>query len=53
MKKNEIIKENLAYIAGFLDGDGCVLAQIVSGKQYKHKFTVRVSVTFFQKAKRH
>lgn len=53
MKKNEITSENLAYVAGFLDGDGCILAQIVPGKQYKHKFTIRVSVTFYQKIKRH
>ena len=40
---------DLAYIAGFLDGDGSIFAQIVPGAAYKYDFTVRVSVAFFQK----
>ena len=46
-------KDNLPYIAGFLDGDGCVLAQIVRGSDYKYKHTIRVSITFFQKKSRY
>jgi len=42
-----------AYIAGFLDGDGSINAQIVKRQDYKLKFQIRVSVTFFQKTKYH
>ena len=38
----------LSYLAGFLDGDGAVFAQIVRGDAYKHKFDVRVTVGFYQ-----
>lgn len=41
-----------SYIGGFLDGDGCVNAQIVRRKDYVLKFQIRVSVTFFQSTKR-
>ena len=41
--------EGKAYIAGFLDGDGCVMAQLVSRKGYVNGFHVRVSVVFYQK----
>jgi hypothetical protein len=56
MVKNFNIKltvEELSYIAGFLDGDGSLIAQIVRGKDYKYGFTVRFSIVFFQKTKRH
>ncbi len=43
----------LAYIAGFLDGDGCVNAQIVTRRDYRLGFQVRVTVSFAQKTKRH
>lgn len=42
--------EEKSYIAGFLDGDGSIVAQIVKGKGYRFGFTIRVSVIFFQKA---
>jgi hypothetical protein len=42
-----------AYIAGFLDGDGCINAQIIPRNDYLLKFQIRVSVTFFQKTTRH
>ena len=42
-----------AYIAGFLDADGCVNAQIVQRAEYRLKFQIRVSITFFQSTKRH
>jgi len=42
-----------AYIAGFLDGDGSINAQIVRRSDYILKFQIRVSVTFFQKTKHH
>nr|YP_665683.1 putative site-specific DNA endonuclease [Mesostigma viride]AAK16693.1 putative site-specific DNA endonuclease [Mesostigma viride] len=40
-----------AYIAGFLDGDGCLMAQIIKGV-YKYKFRIRLSIVFYQHAKR-
>lgn len=46
---NKLSNEELAYIAGFLDGDGCLLAQIVRGNTYKYKHTIKLSVIFFQK----
>lgn len=42
-----------AYIAGFIDGDGCINAQIVRRNDYKLKFQIRVSITLFQSTKRH
>ena len=43
----------LAYIAGFLDGDGSILLQIVKQKHLKYGFTIRVSVCFYQKKTRY
>lgn len=39
----------LAYIAGFLDGDGSVFFQIVPRKDYRQKFQIRSSIAFYQK----
>nr|YP_009367548.1 putative LAGLIDADG homing endonuclease [Pseudoneochloris marina]ARK14540.1 putative LAGLIDADG homing endonuclease [Pseudoneochloris marina] len=47
----KLLPEQLAYIAGFLDGDGCINAQIVKRPDYKLKYQIRVSITFFQKTK--
>ena len=41
--------EVAAYIAGFLDGDGSIMAQLVRRKDYKYGFQVRVSIVFYQK----
>ena len=41
----------LAYIAGFLDGDGSIFFQIVPRKDYKQKFQIRSSIAFRQKRK--
>ena len=43
----------LSYIAGFLDGDGSIYAQIVRRSDYRLKFQIRVCIAFFQKTKRH
>lgn len=48
-----LTNEHLAYIAGFLDGDGCILAQIVRGNTYRYKHTIRFSVVFYQKKNNH
>ena len=41
--------EDLAYIAGFLDGDGCVMAQLVRRKDYIYGYQIRTSIVFYQK----
>jgi len=38
-----------AYIAGFLDGDGCIMFQLVYRHDYVYKYQVRASVVFYQK----
>ena len=40
-----------AYIAGFLDGDGCVMFQLVRRKDYIFGYQVRASIVFYQKTK--
>jgi hypothetical protein len=42
--------EEKAYIAGFLDGDGSIMAQLVSRKDYRLGYQIRVSVVFYQKS---
>jgi hypothetical protein len=42
-------KEELAYIAGFLDGDGCVMLQLVYRHDYKLGYQIRASIVFYQK----
>ena len=39
----------LAYIAGFLDGDGCLMAQLVRHKDYVYGYQIRLSIVFYQK----
>lgn len=45
--------EEKAYIAGFLDGDGSIMAQLVSRKDYKLGYQIRVSIVFYQKTNHH
>ena len=40
--------EELAYVAGFLDGDGCVMAQLVRRKDYIYGYQIRTSIVFYQ-----
>ena len=42
-------KTIIAYIAGFLDGDGSIFFQIIPRKDYKQKFQIRTSIAFYQK----
>jgi hypothetical protein len=44
-----MLSEEKSYIAGFLDGDGCIMAQLVKHKDYTLGFQIRVSVVFYQK----
>jgi hypothetical protein len=60
MKKKEVIKFTIktlspidaAYLAGFVDGDGSILSQIVKREDYNYKFLIRISLLFHQKSKR-
>lgn len=40
------------YLAGFLDGDGSIIAQLVSRQDYKFKFQIRFTVQITQLKKR-
>ena len=42
----------LAHIAGFLDADGCINAQIVKNEENRILHQIRFTVTFYQKSKR-
>jgi hypothetical protein len=39
----------LAYIAGFLDGDGSIFFQLIRKKDYRLGFQVRTTIAFYQK----
>ena len=42
-----------AYLAGFIDGDGSIIVQIVRDNTRKLKFYIRTSIVFYQKTKHH
>ena len=46
MKK--LTAEERFYLAGFLDGDGSIFAQLVRGKDLKYNYRIRVSIGFYQ-----
>jgi hypothetical protein len=48
-KISKLSDEVAAYIAGFLDGDGSIMAQLVYRKDYRFGYQVRVSIVFYQK----
>lgn len=50
MNKLSILQ--LSYLAGWLDADGSILAQIVRRKDYVLKYQLRVSILFTQKMNR-
>ena len=52
-KFKDLSAEKLSYLAGFLDGDGSINAQIVRRVDYRLGFQIRVSITLFQSSKRH
>ena len=43
-------KIELSYIAGFLDGDGCIMLQLVFRNTYKLGYQIRASIVFYQKS---
>jgi hypothetical protein len=42
-------EETKAYIAGFLDGDGCIMLQLVYRRDYVLGYQIRASIVFYQK----
>lgn len=44
-----LTKEEKAYIAGFLDGDGCIMLQLVYRSDYLLGYQIRASIVFYQK----
>ena len=40
----------LAYIAGFLDGDGSIFFQLIRKKDYRFGFQLRTTIAFYQKS---
>jgi LAGLIDADG endonuclease len=49
----DIKQLKLAWLAGFIDADGSINAQIIRRDDYILKYQVRVSLTVFQSTKRH
>jgi hypothetical protein len=45
-------EKQAAYLAGFIDADGSIIAQIVKRPDYVLKFQIRVSILFIQKKAR-
>jgi len=43
-----VTDKDSAYIAGFLDGDGCIMLQLVYRKDYLLGYQIRASVVFYQ-----
>jgi hypothetical protein len=52
-KLKRLTPMELSYIAGFLDGDGSIYAQIVKRSDYRLRFQIRVCIGFYQKTTRH
>lgn len=42
-----------SYLAGFIDGDGSIITQIVKRDDYAFKYMIRLSIVFYQKTSRH
>ena len=51
VRQKIVKKEELSYIAGFLDGDGCVMLQLITRKDYRLGYEIRPSIVFYQKDK--
>ena len=51
--KKVINETQKAYIAGIIDVNGSIMAQIVKHESYKYHYEIRVSVVLYQKSIRH
>lgn len=49
---NTLTVNDLIYLAGFIDGDGAIIAQIVKRTDYKWRFQIRLTLQFTQKTTR-
>ena len=49
----KLTNEKKSYIAGFLDGNGSIFAQIIKNPDLKYGFGIRVSIGFYQKKTKH
>lgn len=49
---SDLTERQKAYIAGFLDGDGSIVAQFVKKSDYRFGYQIRVSAFFIQKNNR-
>ena len=47
-----LTRDDLIYLAGFIDGDGAIIAQVVKRSDYKWKFQLRLTLQFTQKTKK-
>jgi hypothetical protein len=52
MNMTRLTETQAAYLAGFIDGDGSILVQIVNRPDYVLKYQLRVSVLLIQKKQR-
>ncbi len=51
MKKLTI--EEKCYVAGFLDGNGSIFAEIIPDNNYEYNFRIRVSISFYLHKSKH
>jgi hypothetical protein len=49
---NTISRDDLIYLAGLIDGDGSLIAQIVERRDYQFQFQIRLTVQITQRKKR-
>lgn len=47
-QKINMTNEELSYISGFLDGDGCIMLQLVYRHDYVLGYQIRASIVFYQ-----
>ncbi len=47
----KLSKEKLAYIAGFLDGDGSIYVKLKPNTTYRYRFQVSPAIVFYQSQK--
>lgn len=45
---NKLSKEQSAYIAGFLDGDGSIYVKLTANATYKYRYQVSPNIVFYQ-----
>ncbi len=49
---NIINKDDLLYLAGLIDGDGSIVAQMINRPDYVYKYQIRLTVQISQRKKR-